>query len=1529
MKDVISYIKKIIKRFVFLSCILLTTLVTAQDFITTWSTSNSNETITIPTLGAGYNYDIDWDNDGIFDDLAQTGDASHEYETSGIKTIVIRGDFPRIYFNNVGDKDKIITIEQWGDIAWTSMNNAFNGCINLTVNATDTPNLTLVTDLSAMFSGCRNFNTNISSWDVSTITDMTNLFANATSFNQDIGSWDVSNVTSMAGMFLNGAISTNNYDNILIGWEQLTLQSDVVFDVGNSTYCNGNTPRTDIMSNYNWTINDGGLNCDTGFITRWNTSNSGTSASNQITIPIVGSGYDYNVDWGDGNIDLNLTTETTHTYTNEGVYTVIITGDFSRIYFNNEGDKDKLLSIEQWDVISWTSMNAAFYGCENLVINAIDAPDLSLVTDMNLMFSGASKLNQNIGGWDVSSVTNMSEVFSNANSFNQDISGWDVTNVTTMDGMFANTPFNQPIGGWAVGNVLNMDGMFSSASAFNQDISSWDVNSVISMEGMFSNASVFNQGIGGWDVINVISMVAMFTNATKFNQDISGWDVTNVIDMNLMFAFAEDFNQPIGNWTVTNVTDMNNMFNGATAFNQDISSWDVSAVTNMSGMFKQASAFNQDIGGWVVGSVINMTEMFSNAEVFNQDIGSWDVTLVTNMDAIFNIAIDFDQDLGSWNIINVTSMDDMFEGVTLSISNYDNLLIGWNGLTVQSGVVFNGGNSRYCNGEIARNSLIANDGWIIQDAGAENIAPVLNAVSLPDLTDECEITNPTAPTATDDCKGLITGVANVTFPYTTQGTTVVTWTFDDSNGNITTQNQNIILNDTTDPTITCVADISVNNDPGSCSAIVTWAPITGNDNCASTVTSTHSSGETFPIGITEVIFTITDAGGRIAECSFNVTVTDTEAPILTACPGPITIDSEPGVCGATVSWSPPVGSDNCSFILASSHNPGDVFPLGTTTVFYTAQDNSGNAVTCSFDITVSDDENPVFSNCPSNFIVSNNLGSCNATVFWTAPTASDNCTTSVSSTHNPGDSFPIGITTVTYAALDASGNTNTCSFNVEVIDSEMPVISSCPFNITTQTDPGSCSTTVSWNIPLESDNCGVTMTSTHNPGDIFTSGITTVVYTAVDSSGNSTTCSFDVIVNENEAPVLSNCPSNIIVTNQPGNCSAQAFWTPPSQTDNCGATLNTTHNPGDVFSVGTTMVTYTATDASGNSTSCNFNVIVQDIEAPSIIGCPTNISTINDIGNCGAIVTWTTPIAVDNCSAILSATHNSGDTFPLGTTIVIYTAIDAEGNTVNCSFNVTVIDQEAPVFTGCLSDILISNDFGDCNANVSWTPPTALDNCINLTLTSTHTSGDMFSIGTTTVIYTATDFAGNSATCSFNVIVEDTEAPDIDCPTNTTVFVGGDPYEIPDYFGSGLATVIDNCTDPITITSQDPVAGSQLVLGVYTVTLMAEDQYGNESMCSFQLTVDQLLNNQTIDFDLSTVLLFPNPADSYLTLSNPQLVPLKKVTIYDLTGRLIRTIDLSNMNLEKKIDISKLASANYILIIKAENGQTIKQLIKE
>ena len=695
----------------------------------------------------------------------------------------------------------------------------------------------------------------------------------------------------------------------------------------------------------------------------------------------------------------------------------------------------------------------------------------------------------------------------------------------------------------------------------------------------------------------------------------------------------------------------------------------------------------------------------------------------------------------------------------------------------------------------------------------------------------------TNPTTADNCSAVMTSTHSPG-DYFEVGSTTVTYTSVDPSGNTTSLSFTVTITDDEAPLITGnPGDITQTADGGLCTAEVSWLTPTATDNCAiSTFTSTHNVGDAFEVGTTTVTYTATDIHGNSSTISFDVTVTDDEAPIISGT-NDITQTTDSGVCNASVSWTAPISNDNCEIAtFTSSHNPGDTFDEGTTEVTYTATDVNGNSTTSTFNVTVTDDEAPVITGLPSNITVFNDEDVCGAHVYWTeisSPDATDNCSLDTfAPDYNSGAYFTVGTTTVTYTATDIHGNSSTATFTVTVTDDEAPTISTVE-DITVSNDAGSCNAVVTWTVPTDADNCAVTsFTSTHNSGDTFDVGTTTVTYTAEDEAGNETTMSFTVTVNDDEAPTIANTPADVSVNNDAGNCSAVVTWAAPTPNDNCGIQdFTSSHDSGDVFAVGTTEVTFTATDTNGNTTTSTFDITVTDNEDPTFSGMPANITQTADPGNCSAEVDWAAPTADDNCDVqSLASDHDPMDDFPVGTTTVTYTATDIHGNSSTASFTITVTDDEAPTISDTPSNITVSNEAGLCSADVTWTAPTAEDNCPGTILTSTHNIGDTFELGTTTVMYTAEDAAGNQTTSSFTVTVIDDEAPAITAASDQAVECdgSGNTTDLTTWLTSnGGATAMDNCSD--VTWSNDFTALSDLcgATGAATVTFTATDDAGN------------------------------------------------------------------------------------------------------
>jgi subtilase family serine protease len=431
------------------------------------------------------------------------------------------------------------------------------------------------------------------------------------------------------------------------------------------------------------------------------------------------------------------------------------------------------------------------------------------------------------------------------------------------------------------------------------------------------------------------------------------------------------------------------------------------------------------------------------------------------------------------------------------------------------------------------------------------------------------------------------------------------------------------------------------------------------------------------------------------------------------------------------------------------------------------------------------------------------------------------------------------IAQVTLTVTDFSGNSASAIAEMQVLDSLPPVISGIPEDIEVSNDPDKCGAIVEWTVPTVDDNCDISsfeQSAGPENGSLFPVGDTMVEYAATDTSGNTTTASFTVTVNDTQVPVISGMPEDIVVNNDAGLCSANVTWDAPSAADNCDVdSFASNWDPGDAFPVGTTIVTYTATDIHGNKQTASFEVVVTDSELPVINGMPEDIAVNNDADLCSAIVTWDAPSAADNCDVeSFGSDWDPGDAFPVGTTIVTYTATDIHGNKQTASFEVVVTDSDLPVINGMPEDIVVNNDAGLCSAIVTWDAPFAADNCEVDSFTSNWEPGDAFPVGTTIVTYTAEDVHGNVHTASFEVVVTDSELP----------VINGIPEEFAVNNDAGLCSAIvtwdapfaaDNCDVESFGSDWDP--GDAFPVGTTTVTYTAEDVHGNVHTASFNVVV--------------------------------------------------------------------------------------------
>jgi surface protein len=447
-----------------------------NEFITTWEVTNFdlNVFINVESNLYNYNYSVDFGDGVVINNLTDV--YTHTYSSAGIYTIVVTGIYPYIRLSS----SKLKSVEQWGDNQWESMEFMFSNSTNMILNANDTPNLSQVTNMTAMFNNCSSFNQSIDNWDVSNVTNMSNMFSNCSSFNQSINNWDVSNVTDMSNMFS----YCHSFNQPLNNWDVSSVN-----EMG-SMFANA--------SLFNQSIDV------------WDVSNVTDMNSMFIICPIFNQPLN---SWNVSNV------------TN-------MVGMFAGASSFNQ-------SIDNWDVSNVINMDSMFSNC-TLFNQPLNSWNVSNVTNMSSMFISSTEFNQALNNWDVSNVIDMSSMFFEALSFNQELDNWDVSNVTNMNSMFKGCNlFNQPLNNWNVSSVTGMESLFSGCNVFNQPLNNWDVSNTNTMNLMFANCNLFNQPLNNWDVSNTYGLVGMFNEASSFNQDLSSWVFYNGSNnLNLYFFIS-------------------------------------------------------------------------------------------------------------------------------------------------------------------------------------------------------------------------------------------------------------------------------------------------------------------------------------------------------------------------------------------------------------------------------------------------------------------------------------------------------------------------------------------------------------------------------------------------------------------------------------------------------------------------------------------------------------------------------------------------------------------------------------------------------------------------------------------------------------------------------------------------------------------------------------------------------------------------------------------------------------------------------
>jgi gliding motility-associated-like protein len=691
------------------------------------------------------------------------------------------------------------------------------------------------------------------------------------------------------------------------------------------------------------------------------------------------------------------------------------------------------------------------------------------------------------------------------------------------------------------------------------------------------------------------------------------------------------------------------------------------------------------------------------------------------------------------------------------------------------------------------------------------------------------------PVTADNCSvASITNDAPATFAL---GTTTVTWTVTDGSGNVKTATQTVTVIDNINPTITPPTNVIVNAN-SACAAfnVALGTPFTA-DNC-SIAQLTNNAPTVFPLGTTIVTWTVKDGSGNTATATQTVTVNDVTLPTIVA-PANVSVNANATCVATGVVLGTPVTLDNCSVATVTNNAPS-TFPLGTTTVTWTVTDGSGNVKTATQLVTVTDVTLPTIT-APANITLNANA-SCAATgVALGTPVTADNCTVA-SVTNNAPATFALGTTTITWTVTDGSGNVKTATQTVTVIDNTNPTITP-PTNVIVNANSACAAFNVALGTPVTADNCSIAQL-TNNAPTVFPLGTTTVTWTVKDGSGNTTTATQTVTVNDVALPTIVP-PANLAVTTNTGCTATGVVLGNPITADNCSV-ATVTNNAPVAFPLGNTTVTWTVTDGSGNVKTATQLVTVTDVTLPTITA-PANI-TLNANASCVATgVALGTPVTADNCT-VASVTNNAPATFALGTTTITWTVTDGSGNVKTATQTVTVVDNVNPTITAPLA--LIVNTNNGCSAfNVALGLPVTFDNCSIASIS--NDAPNIFPLGNTTVTWIITDAAGNSASATQIVTVVDNIAPVIFAPTDIITYSNANCQV--DNLVLGTPVTSDNCSIA-SITNNAPAIFNY---GTTTVTWTIVDGSGNVSTATQLVSVYDSIKPTAVLNDY-TITLSPN-----------------------------------------------------------------------
>ncbi len=634
----------------------------------------------------------------------------------------------------------------------------------------------------------------------------------------------------------------------------------------------------------------------------------------------------------------------------------------------------------------------------------------------------------------------------------------------------------------------------------------------------------------------------------------------------------------------------------------------------------------------------------------------------------------------------------------------------------------------------------------------------------------------------------------------------VTFTYTDQCGNPSTTTSRFSIEDTTAPALAGVpADVTA-----ECDAVPAPATPTATDDCDAMVDIVLVADTT--AGVCPQAYTISRTWTATDDCGNTdigvqvVTVEDTTAPTFTQ-PADVTIECDQNPDDLTITGDVTVVMDNCDMMPDTSYSdvvtPSLACPQESTiTRTWTVTDACGNATSLIQTITVEDSTNPMLVDVPADTLVN-----CDAIPIAPSLTATDNCdnivTVALNSVSTKGtdpdmcDFYDYTITR-TWTATDDCGNSDVGVQVVTVQDTIRPVLSAMPADVTVE-----CGDALITTPPTitASDNCDadpdLAFMEVSTAGACPSGYTVTRTWTAMDACGNDTMHVQVITVNDTQGPIFSNCLEDVTINTSDdgtGDCDVAYTFNAPIATDACSVDMSPC----------------TATDIVAITGAADPNTIVDDVVLNFAVAGPATTA----VGNVTLTIDFD---QLDGEFGTVASTEyffiQGEDGSALGQTIPATSQCSAPATTTisipEADFNIWALD-------GTVTITLVPNDPGPGNGdeginnicggsnatgNLSYncqTPPAGFTVTYNVDggaeMPVTYpTISETFTGGTSVVTFTATDCAGNSSTCSFNVVINDDEDPSIgNCTLVNTAILAPDctPQDV---MLPRPSDIMDNC----------------------------------------------------------------------------------------------------------------------------------------